>query len=74
MSNTCTIVCKECKEEYWFGQTSHGKWVMYTQSPFIEFLIKHKGHTLIVMDENSIWPSWYDYESFKQLSYDVGKD
>jgi len=74
MSNTFDMVCKTCKEEYWFGQTSGKEVFMYKPQPFMDWLVKHREHELVVFDEYTEWPEWYEKSDIKSVSYeDFGK-
>lgn len=49
MSNTYDMVCHDCKETLWFGQSS----VIYGgegKSCFLNFLLKHRYHNLTIID------------------------
>jgi len=51
MSNTYTIQCTDCAKTYDVGQTSNGVPYVYNDFEFLQFLIEHRGHTLLFTDE-----------------------
>jgi len=70
MSNTFDMVCKDCKEGYWFGQSKGGgskEVYMYKPQPFMDWLVEHAGHDLIVISEYS--SELYDLD-YKTVSYE----
>ena len=73
MSNTYELVCRDCKEAYWFGQSSsmNGE-TMYKPKEFMSWLVKHStcGEFAIVNEYAENYPEWYEYGKFKTVTYD----
>ncbi len=76
MSNTFEMICKDCKEAYWFGQASSGGKTMYKPDQFMDWLVKHSicGEIAISNKYADNYPEWYNYEEFKTASYDGDQD
>jgi hypothetical protein len=57
MSKTYSIVCTQCKESLWIGQSSLGQGYLYTNKEDAEkhwgFLKNHEGHPLVFVNEES---------------------
>ena len=64
MSVTHSIVCDDCKVEYWCGQHQH----IYSKSKTAKFLHKHEGHKLRFVNncnDDSI-EDYIDWEALKE--------
>lgn len=46
MSSTYEIMCKDCKQHYWCGQSSQGNGRLYSAEKMYVFLHRHMGHSL----------------------------
>ena len=64
MSVCYDIVCDECKEKLWIGQSDH----IYSASEHITnlalFLHKHIGHNLRFLDEDGSGAEYIDFEHY----------
>lgn len=78
MSRTFDIVCRDCKQGVWIGQTSHGNdrgGHIYTGEPktmetLADFLFAHIGHAL-VFDEDQKLQITIDYEELTSEKHDI---
>lgn len=72
MSNTYDLICKDCKETYWFGQGSGDKAYMYKPEKLMQWMVKHStcGEFAIVNNYAENYPKWYSFDEFKRVSYD----
>jgi hypothetical protein len=61
MSKTYSIVCDECKVDYWCGQNSH----IYSAETMALFLHEHIGHPLRFVD-NAVDELIEDYKDFEE--------
>lgn len=72
MSNTMELCCNDCKESYWYGQTTQGKPYLYTDKDnnFAKFMDKHMYHNVHLENSYGGEHSRYDTSDYKRFSYD----
>ena len=64
MSQTYSLVCDDCKVEYWCGQSLH----IYSKEKTSDFLHAHQGHCLRFVNncKDETIENYLDFETLKE--------
>lgn len=61
MSRTCSLVCHDCKIQYWCGQASSSGYYIYNPDYVADFLFQHTGHNIQHLDDEFFPNEAYEY-------------